>query len=162
MRKADIGFVTDRIYTAVLSDLSLSLVEEMELPPLRKEYYAEITEDQVASALTTVAAIEDGRLLGFAVVVNEEWNRRANITDFFVDHQARRRGLGREMMNRISTDIKDKGQRCLWVETQNVNFPAIKFYQSLGFAFCGFDKTLYDVEFSREVAVFMSKPIESA
>jgi hypothetical protein len=32
----------------------------------------------------------------------------------------------------------------LWLETQNVNFPAIQFYTKLGFQFCGFDTTLYN------------------
>lgn len=33
--------------------------------------------------------------------------------------------------------------RCLWLETQNVNYPAVQFYLRLGFELCGLDQTLY-------------------
>jgi ribosomal protein S18 acetylase RimI-like enzyme len=33
---------------------------------------------------------------------------------------------------------------CVWVETQNVNVPAISFYGRRGFRLCGLDTRLYD------------------
>ena len=36
------------------------------------------------------------------------------------------------------------GARCLWLETQNTNYPAIQFYQHVGFRLCGLDESLYD------------------
>ena len=33
--------------------------------------------------------------------------------------------------------------RCLWLETQNVNYPAVQFYLKMGFRLCGLDETLY-------------------
>jgi ribosomal protein S18 acetylase RimI-like enzyme len=32
---------------------------------------------------------------------------------------------------------------CLWLETQNVNYPAVQFYRRMGFRLCGLDETLY-------------------
>jgi ribosomal protein S18 acetylase RimI-like enzyme len=34
--------------------------------------------------------------------------------------------------------------RCVWLETQNVNYGAIQFYGRLGFVWCGLDLALYD------------------
>jgi hypothetical protein len=44
----------------------------------------------------------------------------------------------------------------MWVETQNINIPAIQFYQRAGFRFCGLDEALYDPEEPgrHEVALF--------
>jgi ribosomal protein S18 acetylase RimI-like enzyme len=33
--------------------------------------------------------------------------------------------------------------RCLWLETQNINYPAVQFYRRMGFRLCGLDETLY-------------------
>jgi ribosomal protein S18 acetylase RimI-like enzyme len=33
--------------------------------------------------------------------------------------------------------------RCLWLETENVNYPAIGFYRRAGFRLCGLDDILY-------------------
>jgi ribosomal protein S18 acetylase RimI-like enzyme len=51
--------------------------------------------------------------------------------------------------------------RCLWLETQNVNYAAIQFYQQLGFQWCGLDTTLYDSQESAagEIALFFARPL---
>jgi ribosomal protein S18 acetylase RimI-like enzyme len=36
------------------------------------------------------------------------------------------------------------GARCLWLETQNINYPAVRFYLHLGFQWCGLDRSLYE------------------
>lgn len=37
-----------------------------------------------------------------------------------------------------------RSSRCVWVETQTVNYGAVQFYRSMGFEWCGFDTSLYD------------------
>jgi ribosomal protein S18 acetylase RimI-like enzyme len=50
--------------------------------------------------------------------------------------------------------------RCLWLETQNVNGPAVAFYLRQGFRLCGFDDTLYDpAVHPDEVALYFSHPL---
>ena len=50
--------------------------------------------------------------------------------------------------------------RCLWLETQDVNGPAIGFYLRQGFTLCGFDDTLYDPAVNPgETALFFSHPL---
>ena len=48
--------------------------------------------------------------------------------------------------------------RCLWLETQTSNHPAIGFYQRAGFTFCGLNTMLYDpTEVApEEVALYLS------
>ena len=53
--------------------------------------------------------------------------------------------------------LAENAARVLWVETQDVNFPAITFYRRVGFEVCGFDSTLYDGKEAGEVAVFLSR-----
>ena len=47
------------------------------------------------------------------------------------------------------------------VETQTVNYGAVRFYRSMGFAWCGFDTSLYDPGDAGvdEVALFFSRDL---
>lgn len=156
IRQLDTSFETDRIYAVHSDGLSFSLVEKAQTPLFKKRYDSGATKKRIDSSLIAIAACEANQLRGFAVVEEETWNRRAVITDFFVDRKARGRGVGRgmlrEIMKRLPTEC-----RVLWVETQNVNFPAISFYRRMGFVVCGLDSTLYDGKQSAEIAVFLSK-----
>jgi ribosomal protein S18 acetylase RimI-like enzyme len=50
--------------------------------------------------------------------------------------------------------------RCLWLETQNVNGPAIALYLRQGFRLGGFDDTLYDPAVDPdEVALLFTHPL---
>jgi ribosomal protein S18 acetylase RimI-like enzyme len=46
--------------------------------------------------------------------------------------------------------------RCLWLETQDVNYDAIRFYLGAGFQWCGLDLSLdeHDGSATDETAVF--------
>jgi ribosomal protein S18 acetylase RimI-like enzyme len=58
----------------------------------------------------------------------------------------------------LAAHAKAAGARCLWLETQNVNYPAIQFYLAHGFYLCGFDESFYDpVELPGEFAFFFSR-----
>ena len=159
MRNLDASFVTDRVYAVRRADLCFSLVEEICAPPFTKRYELALTEEALAGSVASVAAYEGTVLGGFAIVREELWNRRAMITDFFVDRGFRRRGVGMNMMEHLGRCMAGTAARVLCVETQNVNFPAIAFYRSVGFEVCGFDSTLYDAPRSAEVAIYLSKPI---
>lgn len=160
MRSLDTSFVTDRIYALRRTDLSFSLVKEVCVPPFTKRYEITLSEEDVASAPVAIATYEGGALRGFAVLRDEAWNRRAVVTDFFVDCQVRRRGLGRSMMEELCKRLVGTSSRDLWIETQNVNLPAIEFYRRVGFKICGLDSTLYAEPLSAEVAVYLSMGIE--
>jgi ribosomal protein S18 acetylase RimI-like enzyme len=53
-------------------------------------------------------------------------------------------GAGRALLRALDERARsEQSLRCLWVETQNVSYPAIQFYRRLGFRLCGLDVTLY-------------------
>jgi ribosomal protein S18 acetylase RimI-like enzyme len=159
IRRLDTTFVTDRIFAVRRSFLSFALAEVTCVPPYRKRYPISTLEGSVSPPLVRIAAYDNDTLTGFAVVREESWNGRAVITDFFVSLEARRRGIGRGMMNEILSRLSGTNLRVLWVETQNVNLPAVRFYLSIGFELCGLDLTLYPAAASGEVAVYLSKSI---
>jgi len=51
---------------------------------------------------------------------------------------------------------------CLWLETQNINYGAIQFYQRVGFTWCGLDLALYDSHglAAGETALFFVRYLE--
>jgi ribosomal protein S18 acetylase RimI-like enzyme len=86
----------------------------------------------------------DGRIVGYAFTELVDWNRRAVLHDLYVDSSCRGRGVGRALLEAARTAARTDGAHCLWLETQNVNGPAIAFYRRMGFTLVGLDETLYD------------------
>ena len=102
----------------------------------------------------------DGEVAGFAQVGPPAWNGRAAVAHLYVDAPARGRGLGAALVDALAAHARSAGARCLWLETQNVNYPAIQFYLATGFYLCGFDESFYDpVELPGEFAFFLSRPL---
>ena len=159
IRSIDTSFTTDRVYILKRMDLSFSLIEEVCFPPITKNYEIAPTEGD-STVLIAIAAYEGDAIHGIAIVKEEEWNRRAVITDFYLSPIARGQGLGRKMMEAVYEQAASANVRVLWVETQNVNFPAIEFYRRVGFDVCGFDSSLYDIPHSSEVALYLAKSLE--
>ena len=155
----DTSFVTDVVYAVRVGPLSFTLAEQPVEPPLRKRY--PVAWDELPAETQTVVAERDGRLLGVAALTVQRWNRRAVISHLYVDRGARRSGVGAGLLRELRRGAEALGARCLWVETQNVNAPAIRFYQRQGFACCGLDTTLYDPRRAPgEVAVFFALALE--
>ncbi|KAG8526102.1 uncharacterized protein KY384_000095 [Bacidia gigantensis] len=73
----------------------------------------------------------------------------------------RKRRVGTQMLQALEVFARSVTARCLWLETQNVNYPAIAFYRAAGFTFCGFDSSLYDPQrlASEEVALFFARSV---
>ena len=156
LSELDTSFVVERIYKLRVSPFSFAFDEQSSPSPFTKAYEITLTEEEFRNSIVSLGAFQDARLCGLAVVREEKWNRRAVITDFFVDRNFRRRGVGRAMMDLLDRRARDAGLRALWVETQNTNVPAICFYRRVGFEICGFDRTLYDGG-SQEIALYLSK-----
>jgi len=68
---------------------------------------------------------------------------------------------GTRLLNLVDDFARDAGARCLWLETQNVNASAVRFYLGAGFALCGLDTSLYDPDGSAggELALFFARPV---
>ena len=165
----DTSFVTERVYRPVRGELSFQLVEEVLPTPLNKRYAfwpADPAERQMWDC--AVLALEDGQLAGFVAAQHVVWNRRVVIWHLYVMPTFRRRGVGARLLAAIDDFARSVGARCLWLETQNVNYPAIQFYHRCGFTWCGFDAALYDPDTlaqqqaeqeSAEVALYFTRPV---
>jgi ribosomal protein S18 acetylase RimI-like enzyme len=86
----------------------------------------------------------------------ETWNRRAVVWHFYIAPAYRGRGVGRALVEAAAAEAQNRNARCLWLETQNINYGAIQFYEHVGFRWCGLDMSLYDPQrvATEEIALF--------
>ena len=159
----DTGFVTDRIYRVVTTELGFMLHEERVDPPLQKSYGSLVEEDLERFPFTQVA--EDGHaIVGFAAAGGLEWNRRVLLWHLYVAPAWRGQGIGRALVDRALAYARGLGARALYVETPNINYPAVRFYRGLGFTLAGLDTSLYDPRGpgAGEVALYLVREVGQA
>ena len=157
--EVDTAFSTDRIYKVERNGLSFGL-ETCEINPvLRKDYGQIIDLDEHPFV---VVAEERSTICGFAAVRIEAWNKRAVLGHLYVSDGYRGLGIGKLLVQSSIDYAKSSNMRCLWLETQNINYPAIQFYQHMGFEWCGLDTELYDDRTVNdyEIALFFARRIE--
>ncbi len=63
----------------------------------------------------------------------ESWHQMFRVTNIFVEERLRNSGLGTKMMKHIIAFAKTMNVRCVILETQSCNYPAISFYLKNGF-----------------------------
>lgn len=104
-------------------------------------------------------AFETERCVGIALAEPRQWNQSLWVWEFHVAETHRRRGVGRQMMEAVSTHARAAGLRSIVCETQNTNVPAIRFYQAVGFQIEGVDISYYsNADFpDGEIALFMKR-----
>jgi ribosomal protein S18 acetylase RimI-like enzyme len=121
-------------------DLLMSLVErlESELPTLP---YAEDpaerergkVEEMVRVGVALVAE-EDGQAIGYALArFGDHGPTTVYVSDLWVDEAARGRGLGRELLRRISEEAAVRGTTHVLLDVDSRNVDALTFYRRLGF-----------------------------
>ena len=142
----DSSFTTDRVYRLVIGELSAEFVEEKLKTPLTKRYDLSGIEEAVNDGGLAVVAETGKTIAAFMTVKFETWNRRAWLTHIYVGPEYRGRGIGTRLIGEALKFAEEQKARGLWLETQNFNYPAIRYYQKLDFRFCGFDQSLYDPE----------------
>lgn len=158
----DSSFTTDRVYQVVRGELSFELKEEKLVEPFQKRYPLCPTDDAERQSWgLALVAEREGEIVGFAAAEYAAWNRRAILWHLYVAPELRGNGIGTRLLERVDDYARDVGARCLWVETQNTNYPAVRFYLRSGFHLSGLDETLYDpTELPGEVALFFTRPVE--
>ncbi|HEX8235929.1 MAG TPA: GNAT family N-acetyltransferase [Abditibacteriaceae bacterium] len=139
----DASFSTEFVYRVVLNGISAEILEEKLDAPLQKIFPLDVESDISGANFSVVAEI-NRVIVGFATAKYENWNKRVVLTGVYVLPNSKSKGIGKALMDAVLDYAKTTPARCLWLETQNVNSPAIAFYTKLGFQFCGFDTTLYD------------------
>jgi ribosomal protein S18 acetylase RimI-like enzyme len=103
-----------------------------------------------------LVAEDDTRPAALLDVEVEHWRKAANVWHIFVDRVHRRRGVGRQLMQRALDWARASGLRGIVCETQTNNWAACNFYRKLGFHLSGIDDHFYSNQDMavREVAVF--------
>jgi ribosomal protein S18 acetylase RimI-like enzyme len=157
----DASFTTNRIFRLDQTAGGFRLDDVATEPPIRKSYSLGDDVEAIPNHDWIRIAEHDHKFAGVASVTLEAWNRRAVLQHLYVSREARRNGVGRALVEAALDAAQDLNARCLWVETQTINYAAVQFYQSLGFAWCGFDTSLYaphDVGVN-EVALFFVRKL---
>jgi GNAT superfamily N-acetyltransferase len=157
----DPSFTTDRIYRVVATTVSFVLQDSAITPPLQKVYDLTAEVESFPKLDQVIIAEIDAHLAGVAALTYEAWNRRAILRHLYVGPMYRGQGIGRTLIDAIVQAAQHFQARCLWLETQNVNYGAIQFYQQVGFQCCGLDMALYDLEgaTTEETAVFFVRTL---
>jgi ribosomal protein S18 acetylase RimI-like enzyme len=155
----DASFETDRIYRVERDELGFRLVETPVDPPLRKPLVSLADELADLRRLPFAAVAElDGAVVGLVAAHHEAWHNRVRVEHLYLSPPGRGRGAGRALVDAVAAYASQVGAACLWLETQNTNYGAIRFYRRVGFRLCGLDERFYDRRFPAgdEVALFFA------
>ena len=159
LARLDLSFQKHRVLVVRRHATGFEFVEEMSSPPADGRY--EVDWNELLGLGYALVAEQAGRLVGVAALRVTEWNRRGTVAHLYVDRPRRGMGIGSQLVAALELESAERGVRALWVETQNVNVAAIRFYESCGFALCGLDMSLYDpAAVQSETAIYLSKAIE--
>lgn len=105
-------------------------------------------------------AEQSGRICAFAAGGYQFWNRRYVLWHLYVAPDCRRSGMGNALLLRIFEQAKTKSAVSIWLETSNLNAPAIAWYRARGFDFAGVDLALYDGSGrGEEAGVYLMRPL---
>lgn len=152
----DTAFTTPYVYRVQQDESTFQLIADPIDPPRHKQFsIADEPPDMIWD--DTTVALDDDRVIGVIAIVLSRWNRRAIVWHLYVDPLYRGQGIGRKLLDYGAAYARAQAMRCLWLETSNLDYPAIQFYRRVGFTVCGFDQTHYDLP--DEFAIFLSRPL---
>lgn len=154
----DTSFTTDMIFDVEIKSNTFRLVPNVLEKPLKKSYELDIDSNEKEWDRVLLARQGD-ELLGYLAYSYKNWNKRLCIWHFYVDPNHRKKGVGLSLIDHLKRTGQIIGARTIWVETNNLNYPAIQTYQKLGFNLCGLDTSLYtgtQSETCEEVAIYLS------
>lgn len=170
LRRMATGYVSDRIYRAAKTESPQEVTLSLRLEPVEPPYQKVFAHDEETDAMYAryisrgfcMGAYEGDLLIGIAIG-SRQWNGALWIWEFHVDPAYRRQGVGRGLMAAMASLAREQGCRCITLEVQHTNVPAIFFYRSAGFEIDSIDLSYYtntDVV-DGEVAIFMKCKFEA-
>ena len=154
----DTSFTTDHTFRLERTDYSAQLLEVTAEPPIHKSYSLAADIDLFPNHDWLQIAEHDHKVVGVAAMTIEAWNQRAVLRHLYVTSTARGIGVGCALVTAAIGVARDRQARCIWVETQTINYGAVQFYRKMDFAWCGLDTSLYDST-DNEVALFFSREL---
>jgi ribosomal protein S18 acetylase RimI-like enzyme len=170
LRRLSPGYVSNARYVVEKHESPTRTSIDLNLVQLATPYvkqwewsddYAERYRSVVAKG-TSFLASEHSTPIGIAIAEPQQWNQILNVCEIHVTEHARRRGIGRLLMDKLSAVARERELRAIVCETQNTNVPAINFYRAVGFEMDCIDLSYYtntDAE-DFEVAVFMKLKLD--
>jgi ribosomal protein S18 acetylase RimI-like enzyme len=120
----------------LLRRLWSDFVDELETPEFLGETWEQAWPDVERHVRQGVALVaeEEGEPVGFALANLGETNpRTAHLTDLYVRPEARRRGVGKELLAAVAAAARDAGLAHLTLEVGSDNAAARVVYDRLGF-----------------------------
>lgn len=98
-----------------------------------------------------------GTMAAFAItqVVLDE----ATLFNIAVDPAYQRKGLGRQLLEHLISELEARGVSTLWLEVRASNTAAIVLYESLGFNEATVRRSYYPTKEGREDAIIMALPL---
>ncbi|MER5361648.1 GNAT family N-acetyltransferase [Streptomyces sp. NPDC002785] len=152
-------FSSDTVFEVVGSNDGFTIRPARLDPPVHKVFPDDEPEpDETSEGERRFVALDGELVCGYVDTEYEPWNRRLIIADIEVAGPYQGRGIGRTLMNHAIDWARECGAGHVWLEVTNINAPAIRAYQRMGFTFCGLDTSLYSgTESEGETALYMSR-----
>jgi ribosomal protein S18 acetylase RimI-like enzyme len=159
IRSLETWFETAAILDVQVDGRGFRLVEKNVDPPVRKTF--DLGGRQARHEWERVwLALDADHAVGVVATQDDPWNRRVIIWHLYVSSGHRRHGIGRRLLDAALAAARQRGARTAWLEASNLNLPAVRAYERLGFRLCGLDTSLYNATPSEgEVALFLSRPL---
>jgi ribosomal protein S18 acetylase RimI-like enzyme len=124
-----------------------------------KDIYEFLFEDHKENAEYFIIYNDQDVEIGQLSIGLQKFNNRTRIWDIYVSSTYQNQGIGSKLIEFAENKAKEWKSRCLVLEVQSSNYPAIKFYEKNGFNISGFDLNFYsntDIR-KNEVRFEMSK-----
>ena len=99
---------------------------------------------------------DEGRVHGYVALTAQAEHGIAWVGDLVVDRPHRRRGIGTALLQAAAQWGRDRDLARLVVEVQTKNYPAIRFCQSRGLVFCGYNDHYWPCQ---DIALFFGEAL---
>lgn len=154
----DTTFQTTSVFDVVTTARSIELVER----PLERAMAKAYSIDEVFApwARWEIGWVaDDGGIRGFATAAYEPWHERLVLWFLYIAPAWRRRGVGRQLLERVEAYGRSRGATHVWLETSNVNVPGVLAYERLGYSLAGADRLFYGSYMPGESAIYLRKQL---
>lgn len=154
------GYETDKIFSVSTIEIGNSFEFTIrEKNQFYKKVWETNSEDidhlnEIIEQGNSFGAFENHELVGWAICDFRKWNNCLFIENILIHEEFRGQNIGKLFIKNINRKARELQCRMVELEVQNTNYPAIKFYQKVGFSISGINTKLYNN--STETALFMS------
>lgn len=160
------GYASHQKYAMTYSESEIETIFRLQLVSLESPYHKQfdsLNETGFSEHLKTIeagfsfGAYENDALVGIALSLPQQWNNTLWLQEFHIAKSHQGKGIGGKLMQVVIEKAQSDNFRLIYLETQNMNVPAIRFYRKMGFAIESVDLSLYrnDDYPEGEIALFM-------